>query len=100
MIIPAAKSPLPFLKTIVLGVLTAVAVVALLETLPTVVIVASFVSTIAAVADTLLSSIAPALIIGAAEDVPTPPKSPANCTLPFISVVASGVAAVTIDAST
>ena len=49
--VPAVKFPLPFLATIVFTVLISVAVVAPLDTLPGVLIVASFVSAMAAEAE-------------------------------------------------
>jgi hypothetical protein len=56
-IIPAEKLPLPSRATMALGVLLAVAVVALLATFPAVMRVASLVSEMAAVADTSASVI-------------------------------------------
>ena len=76
---PAVKFPDASLATIALAVFALAAVVAELETFPEVEIVASLVSAIAAVAETLLLSIAPAAISGV---VAVPAISPASCILP------------------
>ena len=87
-IVPALKFPDPSLNTIVFAVLEAVAVVAELDTFPAVAIVANLVSSISAVSDILLLSIAPAATNGLKA---VPDKSPANWIFPFANVVASGV---------
>ena len=90
-IVPAEKFPEASRRTMVPAVLRLVAVVAELETLPGVVMAASLVSAIAAVADILLLSMAPAATAGEAA---VPARSPASLILPFSRLVASGVAEV------
>ena len=75
MIVPVAKLPDASLETIALALFEADAVVAELATFPAVAIVASLVSAMAAVAEILLLSMAPAAISGA---VAVPAISPAS----------------------
>ena len=102
--VPAVKSPLISRATMADAVLASVAVVAELSTFPAVVIVANFVSAIAAEALRSASTISPSFIFtevtaltAISGDAAEPVKSPANWIFPLVFASASGAPEETLE---